>query len=346
MRLPAKFLTAAALSALVATSACTTDPETGQQRLSKAAIGGIGGAVGGYLLGDLVGGRRDRTEKILGAGIGGLAGAGIGAYMDKQERDLRARTAGTDVQVVRQGDDLLLNLPSGITFAYNSSQVQPQFRQTLDQVADILSQYKQTYIDVYGHTDSTGSAEYNQRLSEQRATSVADYLASRGVQPADHAATRAPSARRRRLARDLALGRLEQQCGKPVRHERDRIARVDVAVAVDRVGRAETQRAFVEREHGLRRIEADLAGVERIARMARADGRGGDLEQALDRCVVGAHVARFAHLPVPVDTLETARRAAAARRLRPRPSRSRRNGRSAARWRGAWRWRGCRRTGC
>jgi outer membrane protein OmpA-like peptidoglycan-associated protein len=184
MRLSAKFLTAAALSALVATSACTTDPETGQQRLSKAAIGGIGGAVGGYLLGDLVGGRRDRTEKILGAGIGGLAGAGIGAYMDKQERDLRARTAGTDVQVVRQGDDLLLNLPSGITFAYNSSQVQPQFRQTLDQVADILSQYKQTYIDVYGHTDSTGSDAYNQRLSEQRAVSVADYLASRGVQPA------------------------------------------------------------------------------------------------------------------------------------------------------------------
>lgn len=184
MKTSAKFLTMAALSALVATSACTTDPETGQQRLSKAAIGGLGGAVGGYLLGDLVGGRRDRTEKILGAGIGGLAGAGIGAYMDKQERDLRARTAGTDVQVVRQGDDLLLNLPSGITFAYDSSTVQPQFRQTLDQVADILSQYRQTYIDVYGHTDSTGSDSYNQALSERRAVAVADYLASRGVQPA------------------------------------------------------------------------------------------------------------------------------------------------------------------
>ncbi|WP_230480960.1 OmpA family protein [Sphingomonas sp. Leaf21] len=180
----AKFLTMAALSALVVTSGCTTDPETGERRLSKTAIGGLGGAVGGYLLGDLVGGRHDRTEKILGAGIGGLAGAGIGAYMDKQERDLRARTAGTDVQVVRQGDDLLLNLPSGITFAYNSSQVQPQFRQTLDQVADILSQYKQTYIDVYGHTDSTGSDAYNQTLSERRAVAVADYLASRGVQPA------------------------------------------------------------------------------------------------------------------------------------------------------------------
>jgi outer membrane protein OmpA-like peptidoglycan-associated protein len=179
-----KFLAAAALAALVTTSACTTDPETGERRISKTAIGGIGGALGGYLLGDLVGGRRDRTEKILGAGIGGLAGAGIGAYMDKQERDLRARTAGTDVQVTREGDNLVLNIPSGITFAYDSADVQPQFRRTLDQVAETLAQYNQTYIDVYGHTDSTGSDAYNQTLSERRATSVADYLASRGVQRA------------------------------------------------------------------------------------------------------------------------------------------------------------------
>ena len=123
-------------------------------------------------------------RQILGAGIGGLAGAGIGAYMDKQERDLRARTAGTDVQVVRQGDDLLLNLPSGITFAYDSSTVQPQFRQTLDQVADVLSQYNQTYIDVYGHTDSNGSDAYNQTLSERRASAVAGYLTTHGVQSA------------------------------------------------------------------------------------------------------------------------------------------------------------------
>ena len=81
----------AALAALVTTSACTTDPETGQRTISKTALGGIGGALGGYLLGDIVGGRNDRTEKLLGAGIGGLAGAGVGAYMDKQERDLRAR---------------------------------------------------------------------------------------------------------------------------------------------------------------------------------------------------------------------------------------------------------------
>ena len=179
-----KIIAAAALSALVATSACTTDPVTGERRISKAAIGGVGGALGGYLLGDIVGGRNDRTEKLVGAGLGGLAGAGIGAYMDKQERDLRARTAGTDVQVTRQGDNLVLNIPSGITFAYDSANVQPQFQRTLDEVAETLARYDETYIDVYGHTDSTGSDAYNQDLSERRAGSVASYLESSGVQSA------------------------------------------------------------------------------------------------------------------------------------------------------------------
>ncbi|MBR0552323.1 OmpA family protein [Stakelama marina] len=184
MRTVQKLLAAGALSSLVLTGACVTDPVTGQRHISKAAIGGIGGAVGGYLLGDLVGGRNDRTAKIVGAGIGGLAGAGIGAYMDKQERELRQRTAGTDVQVVRQGDDLLLRMPSGITFATDSSTVQPQFKPTLDQVSQVLAQYPKTYVDVYGHTDSTGSEAYNQALSERRAQSVADYLSSHGVNPA------------------------------------------------------------------------------------------------------------------------------------------------------------------
>jgi outer membrane protein OmpA-like peptidoglycan-associated protein len=179
-----KVLLAAGLASLTLTSACVTDPETGERTISKAAIGGLGGAVGGYLLGDLVGGRRDRTEKIVGAGIGAIAGAGIGAYMDQQERELRARTAGTDVQVIRQGDELLLNMPSGITFALDQASIQPQFRPTLDEVARVLTQYERTYVDVYGHTDSTGSDAYNQGLSERRATAVADYLSSHGVQSA------------------------------------------------------------------------------------------------------------------------------------------------------------------
>ncbi|QQV77456.1 OmpA family protein [Sphingomonas aliaeris] len=179
-----KLLIGAAMAVVLTASGCVTDPETGQRSISKTALGGIGGALGGYLLGDIVGGRNDRTAKIVGAGLGGIAGAGIGAYMDNQERELRARTAGTDVQVIRQGDDLILNIPSGINFAYNSADVQPQFRSTLDRVSDVLGQYRETYIDVYGHTDSTGSDAYNQGLSERRAISVADYLSGHGVQSA------------------------------------------------------------------------------------------------------------------------------------------------------------------
>jgi outer membrane protein OmpA-like peptidoglycan-associated protein len=184
MPILSKLATGAALAALTLTSGCVTDPVTGRQRVSNAAIGGIGGALGGYLLGDLVGGRRDRTEKIVGAGIGGLAGVAIGSYMDRQERELRDRTAGSQVQVIRRGDDLVLNMPSGITFATDSATIEPQFRTTLDQVADVIGRYNQTYLDVYGHTDSTGADAYNQTLSERRAKSVADYLAMRGVQGA------------------------------------------------------------------------------------------------------------------------------------------------------------------
>ena len=181
MKLPSKFLAAAATLSLVTTAACTTDPETGERRISKTAIGGIGGALGGYLLGDLVGGRHDRTEKILGAGIGAVAGAGAGYYMDQQEKKLRERTAGTGIDVERQGDQLVLNMPGDVTFDLNSAVVKSQFRSALDSVASTLSEYPSTFIDVYGHTDSQGSDSYNQGLSERRASSVADYLSSRGV---------------------------------------------------------------------------------------------------------------------------------------------------------------------
>jgi outer membrane protein OmpA-like peptidoglycan-associated protein len=169
--------------ALTATAACTTDPYTGQRTINRTAVGILGGAVGGYLLGDLVGGSHDRNAKIIGAGIGAIAGGAVGNYMDRQEAELRRQTAGTGVDVIRQGDDLILRMPSGITFAYDRYDIQPQFRQTLDQVAQTLAAYDQTYIDVLGHTDSTGSDPYNQGLSERRAQSVASYLTSRGVQP-------------------------------------------------------------------------------------------------------------------------------------------------------------------
>lgn len=177
-----KIGSAAALLASVA--ACTTDPVTGERTISKAAIGAGVGALGGYLAGDIVGGRRDRTEKIVGAGIGAIAGGAIGGYMDRQERELRERTAGTDVEVIRQGDDILLNIPSGVTFDTNSYAIQPQFRATLDKVAQTLNEYDQTFVDVYGHTDSTGNDQINVPLSQNRARSVGDYLSMRGVKAA------------------------------------------------------------------------------------------------------------------------------------------------------------------
>ncbi|MGS1016317.1 OmpA family protein [Allosphingosinicella humi] len=175
---------AAAATALLATTACITDPNTGEKRISKAAIGGALGAVGGYFAGDLIGGKHDRTEKIVGAGIGAIAGGAAGAYMDKQEQELRRKTAGTGVEVERNGNELVLNMPSGVTFATNSYTVQPQFQTTLNEVAQTLAAYPSTYIDIYGHTDSTGGDAINIPLSRNRAQAVANYLSQRGVNPA------------------------------------------------------------------------------------------------------------------------------------------------------------------
>ena len=179
-----QMITLTLVAAMLPLSACVTDPETGNRTISKAAIGGVGGALGGYLLGDLIGGKRDRTEKIVGAGIGAVAGAGVGYYMDEQERKLRQQTAGTGVNVIRDGDNLVLDMPSEVTFATGSANLDPAFRTTLDKVAATLTEYEKTYVDVLGHTDSTGSDAFNQTLSEQRSSSVTSYLSQRGVQQA------------------------------------------------------------------------------------------------------------------------------------------------------------------
>lgn len=185
MKYPKRFTGVAFAAALMATTAaCVTDPVTGERRISRAAIGAGVGLAGGYLLGDLIGGRSDRTEQILGAGIGAIAGGAIGAYMDKQEQELRRKTAGTVVEIDRQGDELLLTMPSGITFPINSYQIQPQFLATLDQVAQTLVAYPSTAIDVYGHTDPSGGDAINIPLSKNRAQAVANYLIQRGVNPA------------------------------------------------------------------------------------------------------------------------------------------------------------------
>lgn len=181
MQKPTRLIALLATGTLLFTAACTTDPNTGQKKLSKAGIGALAGAAIGTGGGAIVGGKRKRTEMIVGAGIGAIAGTAIGAYMDKQEQELRASTAGTDVEVVRQGDDLVLNMPSGITFDTDSYVIKPEFRATLDRIAETVARYNQTYVDIYGHTDSSGSDAYNMTLSRNRAEAVAGYLTTRGV---------------------------------------------------------------------------------------------------------------------------------------------------------------------
>jgi len=177
-----KTLTALA-SVLVFTAACTTtDPFTGQQRVSNTAGGAALGAAAGAGLGLLAGGD-DRRNALIGAGIGALAGGAVGNYMDRQQAELRAQLQGTGVSVTRVGNNIVLNMPSNITFATDQDQVVPAFFPTLDSVALVLQRYDQTLINVYGHTDSTGDDSYNQALSQRRAQSVANYLAGRGVNP-------------------------------------------------------------------------------------------------------------------------------------------------------------------
>jgi outer membrane protein OmpA-like peptidoglycan-associated protein len=175
-----KVIALVAASALTL-AACTTDPYTGERKASKAGIGaGIGAAVGA-LGGALIGGGDTRTRVLIGAGVGALAGAGVGYYMDRQEAELRERLQASGVSVTRVGDNILLNMPSNITFAVNQSDIKPNFYEVLNSVAIVLDEYDKSLVDVMGHTDSSGSAEYNIDLSLRRASSVGQYLASQGV---------------------------------------------------------------------------------------------------------------------------------------------------------------------
>ena len=163
---------------------CVTNPDTGNQRIARPVATGAAGAGIGAVLGTILGGKNSRTEVLVGTGIGAVAGAAVGAYLDAQEKKLRERTAGTGIDVERQGDSLLLQMPSQVTFGVDSAIINEQFRPALNEVASVLREYERSFVDVYGHTDSTGSDAYNMTLSERRAESVATYLAANGVQRA------------------------------------------------------------------------------------------------------------------------------------------------------------------
>ena len=177
-----RFLKVAVVAAaLIAVAGCeTVNPYTRETQTSKAAKGAGIGAAAGAVVGLLTKGDKLQNA-LIGAGVGALAGGGVGYYMDVQEAKLRQRLEGTGVSVTRMGDNITLNMPSNITFALNSSDLNAQFFNALDGVSMVLKEYDKTVVEVAGHTDSSGSDQYNQALSERRAQAVAGYLSSHGV---------------------------------------------------------------------------------------------------------------------------------------------------------------------
>ncbi|MCL7745221.1 OmpA family protein [Guyparkeria hydrothermalis] len=170
----------AVLAATLVAAGCAQNPYTGENR--KTATGATVGAGAGALLGNVIAPSGNRTGgTLIGAAVGATVGGLIGRQMDKQEQQLRQDMQGTGVDVQRQGDTIRLQAPESITFQTDSAEIQPQFRRTLNDIAASIQQYPNTVVRVEGHTDSTGSASYNQDLSVNRAQSVASYLAQSGV---------------------------------------------------------------------------------------------------------------------------------------------------------------------
>lgn len=169
-----------ALAALLLLPAgCATNPD-GTMEYKRTAIGALAGGAVGAGAGALIGGKRRAGRGALIGGVAGaVVGGAIGNYMDRQAAEMKRRIP--EAAVERQGDKLYVALPSGILFDVDRDQVRPDARQSLAAAADVLVKYPDTYVTVEGHTDSTGSFEYNQSLSERRAMRVRDLLAENGV---------------------------------------------------------------------------------------------------------------------------------------------------------------------
>ena len=170
-----------ATASTLAFSGCAENPYYGEH--AKTTRGATIGAGAGAVLGNVVSGSGDRTKGgLIGAAIGATVGGLIGRQMDKQEAELRNQMAGTGVEVQRQGDTIRLQAPENITFDTNRADVKPQFQPVLTQLAQSIRQYPGTVVQIEGHTDATGSAAYNETLSENRADAVRSYMLQRGVE--------------------------------------------------------------------------------------------------------------------------------------------------------------------
>lgn len=134
-----------------------------------------------YLYGDVIGGRKSRAAKLRAAKIRPLAPGAAPSYMAGLDSELRRQTAGIGLDVLQVGSSIVIRIPAALTFDSASASVNPQFDATLHEIARTVKTRSQTYVDVYAHTDTSGSDQVNQALSDKRAAAVASYLASHGV---------------------------------------------------------------------------------------------------------------------------------------------------------------------
>ena len=178
-----RLLLLSCIFALVVSGCSAPETKTGQ----GATYGAAGGAIVGAILGQVVGKDTKSTLWVtaIGAAVGGATGAGVGKMMDNQERDMRAALASSEAATIRREGDLLsLTFKSDMTFDVNSSTVKPGLYPELDRIANVMSRYPQTLIRIEGHTDSTGTEQYNLDLSKRRAQSVATLLENRSIKTA------------------------------------------------------------------------------------------------------------------------------------------------------------------
>ena len=169
------------LCGVLALSACEADPNAyPDDRNARAKNGAVIGALGGAVLGAALADDNQTQGALIGAGVGALTGAAIGNEMDKQAAELR-QSLNSNVGVTRVGDSLVVNMPQDVLFAVDSATLRPDLTRDIQTVAASLLRYPNTRIEVVGHTDNTGSAAYNQDLSQRRAVSVAEVLRSSGV---------------------------------------------------------------------------------------------------------------------------------------------------------------------
>lgn len=178
-------ITSLLLVATLTLGACATDEYGNRRPMTDTEKGGLIGATLGVLAGL---GAKNKSRAVLYGIVGGLAGAAVGNYMDRQQKDferqLKSEIQRGEIRVERLPQNaLMVTMTAQTSFAVNSAQIQPGFYSTMDKIAKIVNRYGKTHLDLIGYTDSTGSRAYNQRLSEARANSVLDYLRNQGVIP-------------------------------------------------------------------------------------------------------------------------------------------------------------------